>query len=42
MNELAAAADIVLPGAAFVEKDALFTNDQGRVQAVVARHRASR
>ncbi|HEY6507062.1 MAG TPA: molybdopterin-dependent oxidoreductase [Vicinamibacterales bacterium] len=33
MNELAAAADIVLPGAAFVEKDALFTNDQGRVQA---------
>jgi len=34
MNELTAAADIVLPGAAFVEKDALFTNDQGRVQAV--------
>jgi len=34
MNELVAAADIVLPGAAFVEKDALFTNDQGRVQAV--------
>ena len=33
MNELAAVADIVLPGAAFVEKDALFTNDQGRVQA---------
>jgi NADH-quinone oxidoreductase subunit G len=33
MNELVAAADIVLPGAAFVEKDALFTNDQGRVQA---------
>jgi NADH-quinone oxidoreductase subunit G len=33
MNELAAAADIVLPGAAFVEKDALFTNDQDRVQA---------
>jgi NADH-quinone oxidoreductase subunit G len=33
MNELAAAADIVLPGAAFVEKDAIFTNDQGRVQA---------
>ncbi len=33
MNEFAAAADIVLPGAAFVEKDALFTNDQGRVQA---------
>jgi len=33
LNELAAAADVVLPGAAFVEKDALFTNDQGRVQA---------
>src|ERR1051325_11574304 len=33
MSELVAAADIVLPGAAFVEKDALFTNDQGRVQA---------
>jgi NADH-quinone oxidoreductase subunit G len=33
MNELVAAADIVLPGAAFVEKDALFTNDQGRLQA---------
>ena len=32
-NELVKAADIVLPGAAFVEKDALFTNDQGRVQA---------
>jgi NADH-quinone oxidoreductase subunit G len=26
-------ADIVLPGAAFVEKDAIYTNDQGRVQA---------
>ena len=33
MNELAAAADFVLPGAAFVEKDGLYTNDQGRVQA---------
>jgi NADH-quinone oxidoreductase subunit G len=33
MNDLASAADFVLPGAAFVEKDALFTNDQGRVQA---------
>jgi NADH-quinone oxidoreductase subunit G len=32
MNELVAAADIVLPGAAFVEKEALFTNEQGRVQ----------
>ena len=32
MTELAAAADIVLPGAAYVEKDAIYTNDQGRVQ----------
>jgi NADH-quinone oxidoreductase subunit G len=30
---LTAAADIVLPGTAFVEKDAIYTNDQGRVQA---------
>ena len=33
LTELAEAADIVLPGAAYVEKDALYTNDQGRVQA---------
>jgi NADH dehydrogenase/NADH:ubiquinone oxidoreductase subunit G len=33
MTELAAAADIVLPGAAYVEKDAIYTNDQGRLQA---------
>ena len=33
MNELAAAADVVLPGAAYVEKDAIYANDQGRVQA---------
>jgi len=33
MTELAAAADVVLPGAAYVEKDAIYTNDQGRVQA---------
>ena len=33
MTDLAAAADIVLPGAAYVEKDAIYTNDQGRVQA---------
>ena len=33
MTELAAAADIVLPGSAYVEKDALYTNDQGRVQS---------
>jgi NADH-quinone oxidoreductase subunit G len=32
MTELASAADVVLPGAAWVEKDALYTNDQGRVQ----------
>ena len=30
---LAKAADIVLPGSAYVEKDAIYTNDQGRVQA---------
>ena len=30
---LATAADVVLPGAAWVEKDGCFTNDQGRVQA---------
>jgi NADH-quinone oxidoreductase subunit G len=33
MTELATAADIVLPGAAYVEKDAIYTNDQGRPQA---------
>jgi NADH dehydrogenase/NADH:ubiquinone oxidoreductase subunit G len=33
MSELAAAADIVLPGSAWVEKDGHYTNDQGRVQA---------
>ena len=33
MTELAAAADIVLPGTSYVEKDGLFTNDQGHVQA---------
>jgi NADH-quinone oxidoreductase subunit G len=32
MTELAAAADIVLPGTAYVEKDAVYTNDRGRVQ----------
>ena len=32
MNDLVAAADIVLPGTSWVEKDALYTNDQGRVQ----------
>jgi NADH-quinone oxidoreductase subunit G len=33
MSDLVDAADIVLPGAAWVEKDAIYTNDQGRVQA---------
>jgi NADH-quinone oxidoreductase subunit G len=33
MSELAQAADVVLPGAAFVEKDAIYTNADGRVQA---------
>ena len=33
MTQLAAAADFILPGAAYVEKDAIYTNDQGRVQA---------
>jgi NADH-quinone oxidoreductase subunit G len=31
-SELVEAADAVLPGAAFVEKQAIYTNDQGRVQ----------
>jgi predicted molibdopterin-dependent oxidoreductase YjgC len=33
LSELARTADIVLPGASYVEKDAIYTNDQGRVQA---------
>jgi NADH-quinone oxidoreductase subunit G len=33
LSGLAAEADIALPGACFVEKDACYTNDQGRVQA---------
>ena len=33
MTELARAADIVLPGAAWVEKDATYVNGQGRLQA---------
>ncbi len=32
MSELTAAADIVLASTTFVEKDALYTNEQGRVQ----------
>lgn len=33
MTELAQAADIIVPGATYVEKDATYTNGQGRVQA---------
>jgi anaerobic selenocysteine-containing dehydrogenase len=33
MSDLAAAADIVLPGAAWVEKDGSYVNGQGRLQA---------
>ena len=33
MTPLAQAADIVLPGAAWVEKDAAYVNEQGRLQA---------
>ncbi len=32
-SELTAAADVVLPGACYVEKDGTYTNAQGRVQA---------
>jgi NADH-quinone oxidoreductase subunit G len=32
-TELSKIADVVLPGAVWVEKDACYTNDQGRVQA---------
>jgi NADH-quinone oxidoreductase subunit G len=32
MTPLASAADFILPGAAYVEKDATYTNQQGRVQ----------
>jgi NADH-quinone oxidoreductase subunit G len=33
LNEVARAADVVLPGAASVEKDATYTNDKGLIQA---------
>jgi NADH-quinone oxidoreductase subunit G len=33
MTPLAAAADVVLPGMAYVEKEAIYTNDKGIVQA---------
>jgi len=33
MSDLVRAADLVLPGASYVEKDACYTNEQGRVQA---------
>ena len=32
-SDLSRAADVVLPGASFAEKDASYTNEQGRVQA---------
>jgi predicted molibdopterin-dependent oxidoreductase YjgC len=32
LTDIARAADIVLPGAAWVEKESTYTNDQGRVQ----------
>jgi anaerobic selenocysteine-containing dehydrogenase len=32
LTELAAAADVVLPGASYVEKEASYTNQQGRLQ----------
>jgi NADH-quinone oxidoreductase subunit G len=34
LTDLSRAADIVLPGASFVEKDASYTNDQGRLQGI--------
>jgi NADH-quinone oxidoreductase subunit G len=36
MHELTASADLVLPGASTAEKNALYTNDQGHVQASTA------
>jgi NADH-quinone oxidoreductase subunit G len=36
MNDLAAAADVVLPGTSTAEKNAIYTNDQGHVQASAA------
>ena len=33
MSDLTAAADFVLPGAAYVEKDAIYTNETGQIQA---------
>jgi NADH-quinone oxidoreductase subunit G len=33
MNDLVSVADVVLPGASWVEKEASYTNEQGRVQA---------
>ena len=32
LNDLARAADFVLPGASYVEKEASYTNQQGRLQ----------
>jgi NADH-quinone oxidoreductase subunit G len=35
MTDLARAADFVLPGASYVEKEASYTNDRGRLQGIV-------
>ena len=35
LTELARAADFVLPGASYVEKEASYTNDQGRLQGAI-------
>ena len=42
MSDLVQAADIVLPGASFVEKDAIYTNADGRVQPASTGDRAAR
>ena len=41
MTDLTKAADVVLPGASWVEKDASYVNKDGRLQAAGARHSAS-
>ena len=41
-TELSQVADVVLPGAAWVEKDATYTNDQGLVQAASKVHEPTR
>ena len=41
LTDLARAADFVLPGASYVEKEASYTNDQGRLQGAGARDSAA-